>query len=52
VIRDGDHIIGFDIEVADFGWWEHVGQPGTFSVRTRWTRQGGVRQLPGLRASQ
>jgi hypothetical protein len=52
VIRDGDHIVGFDIEVADFGWWEHVGQPGTFSVRTRWTPRGGVRQLPGLRASQ
>jgi hypothetical protein len=50
VIHDDDHIIEFDIEVADFGWWEHVGQPGTFSVRTRWTPRYGLRQLPGLRA--
>jgi hypothetical protein len=50
VIHDDDHVIGFDIEVADFGWWEHVGQPGTFSVRTRWIPQAGLRQLPGLRA--
>jgi hypothetical protein len=50
VIHDDDHIIEFDIEVADFGWWAQVGQPGTYSVRTRWTQQHGVHQLPGLRA--
>jgi hypothetical protein len=49
VIHHDDRIIGFDIEVADFGWWEHVGQPGTFSVRTRWTPEDGLRQLTGLR---
>src|SRR5262249_22176484 len=50
-IHDDDHIIGFDIEAADLGWWEYVGQPGTFSVRTRWTAQDGLRQLPGLRVT-
>ncbi|SRR6266516_2751264 len=51
-IHDDDHIIGLAIEAADLGWWEHVGQPGTFSVRTRWTPQHGLRQIPGLRARQ
>lgn len=36
VIHDDDHIIRLDIERADHGWWEHVGQPGTYPVRTRW----------------
>lgn len=50
-IHDDDHIIGLDIEAADLGCWEYVGQPGTFSVRTRWTAQEGLRQLPGLRVT-
>jgi hypothetical protein len=50
VIHDDDHIFEFDIEMADLGWWEHVGQPGTYSVRLRWTPGAGVRWLPGLRA--
>ena len=49
VIEDDDHIIGFDIEEADYGWWEHVGQPGTYSVRQRWSPGRGVEELPGLR---
>jgi hypothetical protein len=51
-IHDNDHIIALAIQAADFGWWEHAGQPGTFSVRTRWTPQDGLRQMPGLRARQ
>lgn len=50
VIHDDDHIFEFDIEVADLGWWEHVGQPGTYSVRMRWTPGAGMRRLHGLRA--
>lgn len=51
VIHNDDHIFEFDIELADLGWWEHVGQPGTYSVRTRWSPGAGLRRLPGLRTS-
>jgi hypothetical protein len=36
VIHDDDHIFEFDIEQADFGWWEHVGRPNTYAVSQRW----------------
>ena len=36
VIHDDDHVIRFDIDRADHGWWEHVGQPGTYPIRSRW----------------
>ena len=49
VIHDDDHIFEFDIEQADFGWWEHVGTPSTYAVRRRWA-PGGVRELKALRA--
>ena len=45
VIHDDDHVFRFDIERADHGWWELVGQPGTYPIRARWTPQGGVRSL-------
>jgi hypothetical protein len=45
VIHDDDRLFEFDIEQVDHGWWEHVGQPGTYPLRARWTPGGGVRQL-------
>jgi len=36
VIHDEDHIFEFDIEQVDLGYWENVGQPGTYAVRHRW----------------
>jgi uncharacterized damage-inducible protein DinB len=50
VIHDDDHVIELDIEQAEHGWWEHVGRPGTYSIRRRWTPGGGVERRPGLRA--
>jgi hypothetical protein len=49
VIHDDDHILEFDIERADLGWWEHVGTPNTYAVRRRW-QPGAVRRLNALRA--
>lgn len=49
VIHDDDHILEFDIEQADLGHWEHVGQPNTYAVRQRW-QPGGLQQLKALRA--
>lgn len=45
LIHDDDQIVEFDIERVDHGWWEHVGQPDTYSVRERWTPSRGVEQL-------
>jgi hypothetical protein len=42
VIHDDDHVFRFEIERADHGWWEMVGQPGTFQRRLRWTPEAGV----------
>ena len=49
LVGDDDHIIGFDLEEADYGWWEYVGQPDTYSVRRRWRPGRGVEELAGLR---
>ena len=49
-IHDNDHIIEFELVQVDVGWWEHVGQSGTYSVRMRWAPGRGVSKLPGLRA--
>lgn len=43
-LHDSDHIVEFDLVQADLGYWENVGQPGTFAVRWRWT-PGAVVQL-------
>ncbi len=40
VVHDDDHLFEFEIEQADLAWWEHVGQPGTYPVRRRWTAHG------------
>jgi hypothetical protein len=52
-IHDDDHVVRLDIDQADHGWWEHVGQPGTYPVRRRWipgtgptTLEAGPRQHP------
>jgi hypothetical protein len=37
VIHADDHLFEMDIEQADHAWWEHVGRPGTYPVRRRWT---------------
>lgn len=47
VIHDHDRIFEFSIEQADHDWWEHVGQPGTYQVRRRWTPTFGVTDLQG-----
>lgn len=52
VIHDDDHIVQFEIDRVDLGWWEHVGQPGTYSIRMRWVPGESVKQLPGLRAGE
>jgi hypothetical protein len=52
VIHNDDHIVEFQIDQADVGWWEHVAQPGTYSVRWRWIPGQAVRQLPGLRGGE
>jgi hypothetical protein len=49
-IHHDDHIIEFELTQVEVGWWEHVGQPQTFSVRWRWEPGSGVSQRPGLRA--
>jgi hypothetical protein len=45
VIHDDDRIFEFSVERVDHGWWEHVGQPGTYPVRRRWTHGSGVIEL-------
>jgi hypothetical protein len=45
VIHDDDRIFEFSIEQADHGWWENVGQPGTYQVRRRWTPASGLISL-------
>lgn len=45
VIHDEDRIFEYDIYQADLGWWENVGQPGTYHVRRRWTPDDGVVQI-------
>jgi hypothetical protein len=45
VIHDDDRIFEYDIKQVDLGWWEHVGQPGTYQVRRRWTPERGVVEL-------
>ena len=37
VVRDSDRLFELDIEQLDLGHWEHVGQPGTYPIRHRWT---------------
>ncbi len=49
VIHDDDHVFVFEIEQADLGWWVNVGQSDLYSVRTRWTQTGGVREVHGPR---
>jgi len=44
-IHDDDRIFEFSIEQADHGWWENVGQPGTYQVRRRWTPASGLISL-------
>jgi hypothetical protein len=44
-IHDDDHLFRFRLDHVDHGWWEHVGQPGTFPVRRRWTPASGVADL-------
>lgn len=41
-IHDDDHIVRLDIDQADHGWWERVGEPGTYSVRWQWTPGRGI----------
>jgi uncharacterized pyridoxamine 5'-phosphate oxidase family protein len=50
-IHDDDHIIEFDLTQVEVGWWENVGQAGTYSIRMRWEPGRGVSQRPGLRAT-
>jgi hypothetical protein len=50
-IHDDDHIIEFDLSQVEVGWWEHVGEPGTYSIRMRWEPGRGISQRPGLRAN-
>jgi hypothetical protein len=45
VIHDDDRIFDFAIEQADHGWWENVGQPGTYQIRRRWIPESGVTDL-------
>jgi hypothetical protein len=45
VIHDDDHVVRLDIDQADHGWWEHVGQPDTYPVRSRWTPGTGTTTL-------
>lgn len=45
LIHDDDRIFELGIEQADHGWWEHVGQPGTYQVRRRWTPASGLTDL-------
>jgi hypothetical protein len=51
-IHDDDHIIEFDLSQVEVGWWEHVGQPSTYSIRIRWEPGQGVTQRPGLRTNK
>jgi hypothetical protein len=51
-VHDDDHIIEFDLTQVEVGWWEHVGQPDTYSIRMRWEPMRGVTQRPGLRANE
>lgn len=41
-IHDDDHVIRLDIEQAEHGWWEHVGEPDTYAIRWRWTPGQGL----------
>jgi hypothetical protein len=36
VIHDDDHVFAMAIDQVDLGWWELVGEPGTYPVRRRW----------------
>lgn len=36
VIHDDDHVVRLDIDEADHGWWEQVGQAGSYPIRNRW----------------
>ena len=36
VFRKDDPIFALDIESCLWGYWEKVGQPGTYPVRKRW----------------
>ena len=44
-IHDDDRLFELDIQQVDHGWWEHVGRPGTYPVRRRWTPTRGVTKL-------
>ncbi len=35
-VKQGDKIFEYDIEEALSAYWVHVGQPGTYPVRSRW----------------
>jgi hypothetical protein len=48
-IHGGDRLFSFGIDQVDHGWWERVGQPGTFPVRRRWKPGTGVVELTARR---
>jgi hypothetical protein len=50
-IHDDDHIVRLDIDQADHGWWEHLGEPGTYPVRWRWTPARGPERRQAGRQS-
>lgn len=36
-VHDDDHLFRLEIDQADLGWWDRVGQPNTQRHRLRWT---------------
>lgn len=46
-IHVDDHLVALDIERADWGWWEHVGEPDTYAVRYRWRPGRAVERTEG-----